>query len=233
MKKQIIYYIIITLGVLSAGWYWYAPNDQDITQKQIDIINRPIAHHQPIKNSAQQTATTTIVTPTLSSFSDIQVDMSDWQIYKSEKYGYEFKYPKGWRVLENTINSDSKFPQECALISKSISPPGSFREPVGFAVQFLGEKKSADELIKETIDQLSGPYFSISQLEYKTETTENNTELVLLEAYKKNQPVSFHVYIIRNNEMFRVIYETPDIPPVGGYGSPSILYGIAQTFSPK
>jgi hypothetical protein len=84
MKKQLIYILIgFILLALGAGfWVW---------KKQVNlmVLQDQIKKEEVVKTDA-----------------DV-ADTSDWKTYRSDKAGFEIKYPNDWRALENAgDNSD-------------------------------------------------------------------------------------------------------------------------------
>lgn len=79
--------IVIILGAIGAGGYVYTKN-----QNQLVVTPTPITTPD---NSFKTLPVTTTTDET-----------ANWKTYKSEKYGFEFKYPAEWRVFENDNRVD-------------------------------------------------------------------------------------------------------------------------------
>ncbi|MGB0757204.1 MAG: PsbP-related protein [Patescibacteria group bacterium] len=81
MNKKILIYAIIILVIFaagSAGYVWYVGNSGQLSEQQ---------------STTQTQDDKELIT------SDI--DTSDWQTYRNEEYGFEFKYPEGWEIGRN------------------------------------------------------------------------------------------------------------------------------------
>lgn len=55
------------------------------------IKNKKVANSQPQISASPE--------PTVS----VKDENEDWQIYRNEEYGFEFKYPKEWNIIDNKI----------------------------------------------------------------------------------------------------------------------------------
>ena len=90
-KKQIIITIIsiVTLAIVSGGVFWYLNRGNDevvvITEdnKQEEIVG------EDIKEDNNKILT------------KVGVDENGWNIYQSEKYGFEVKMPENWEIFSN------------------------------------------------------------------------------------------------------------------------------------
>ena len=71
----------------------------------------PVVNQNKNVNINTNTATTTAATSTA------EIDTSGWKTYRNEEYGFEFKYPEDWTIINNDFR-------------KNIS----FNDPVGFSL---------------------------------------------------------------------------------------------------
>ncbi len=100
-KKMMVGIIIVIIALIAGGWFWYA----SVQEKQAQIEQKQAEVKQQVEEDVQVTepvdATTTV----------INMDMSHWETYRNEKYGYEFKYPKNWVLKEvNELNIEGRKP---------------------------------------------------------------------------------------------------------------------------
>lgn len=222
MKKENIALGIFLAFIVGAGVYYSSTKTQNVAKTNPAVVQRET--RKVTTNNIP--ATTTSITPVLSTFDDVKVDTSDWQVYKNEKYGYEFKYPKGWFV--NEIAQESYVKQQQVTITDKKYP----KEFLGISVKFVGEAKDANVLVDESRRNLqemkkNQPWLDTPIMEYKVEKTNNDSILVMLRTTIK-EPATFDVYIIQGNKMFKV-YE---LSPAERYHMKfvSASYGIAKTF---
>ncbi|PID51866.1 MAG: hypothetical protein CR972_04995 [Candidatus Moraniibacteriota bacterium] len=86
-KKHIIIICIILLIVTTLGIFWYT---QKNTGKSVQTEIQ-----KEVKNEKEKINNETIYN------NDEKIDTSDWQTYRNEEYGFEFKYPENWKVIED------------------------------------------------------------------------------------------------------------------------------------
>ena len=97
MKKQIVYYVIIALGVLSVGWCWHS----QIPPKEIVKNDFLVVNTKP-KNIVATTTLQKITNTILQK----EISLENASTCRNEEYGYEFKYPHGWNIYEIIPNEE-------------------------------------------------------------------------------------------------------------------------------
>lgn len=90
-KSLILTTSLIALLVV-AGAFW-------CIQKRQAVVNQPVVT-EPVAETPVETESETVI------------DTSDWQTYRNEKYGFEFKYPKEWTMKE-FITGGIGLPADC------------------------------------------------------------------------------------------------------------------------
>ncbi|MCK9351283.1 MAG: hypothetical protein WCT49_00025 [Candidatus Paceibacterota bacterium] len=126
MKKQYIIAVIAVLILAGVGWVLIHKN---ASEKKISGLDRrnsakglpfsdPLPINEEVRLENKSLGTNVNTSLVLSSLLALKTDTSAWQIYKNEKYGYEFKYPQGF-VVKNY--GDGNF-----LISSTSVPNALF-----------------------------------------------------------------------------------------------------------
>jgi len=75
----------LTVGVLA--WSATLPCTQPADQQQV-------ANQYPVNNNTNQSINTNI------NIDVVDLDTSNWQTYRNEEYGFEFKYPRVWVIAD-------------------------------------------------------------------------------------------------------------------------------------
>lgn len=128
--------------------------------------------------------------PKVSVTPDVDNDISDWQIYKNEEFGIEFKYPNDWSVSEkyNTITINSKNDIQKFEILKSSGPPPETMdmEPIKNENVMIGDVSASKSIMKGKFETNKNNYYlraviSGKEIIYHAGFTEDN--------YKKYSPV--------------------------------------------
>ena len=127
-KKTIILIIIIVLAV-GAGTLWYVNrnakelargdnNKQKIEKREKEAKKQDVvARNNNEQESDGQEAEKTAVEAGDMSTSTDEIDTSDWQTYRNEEYGFEVKYPKGWKYdLTDGVTFEN--PDNCVIDKK-------------------------------------------------------------------------------------------------------------------
>ncbi len=122
--------ILGTLLLLVGGFFW-------LMQKRQASVNQPVDTDPVVETSNQSEL-------------EAKIDISDWKVYKNEEYGFEFKYPKDWKVEKKSgVNSDPSIvsitsPETTDWIQKAIST-GSNCEGCGPDISFYYYSSIKDE----------------------------------------------------------------------------------------
>jgi len=161
-KTTIISLILITLiGLVVLGYFGFIKKDE------LNISYTPPVHQEKLQGEILELP---------------EVDTSDWKVYRNEKYGYEIKYPKSWKLVHENI-----------LENVSLEPIKNSLPPVFVNIGWIGTKKEKRYLSEwprvvlsgsMTIDDLSsGKYNSMILIDF----TKNNNAFEI-EWYDNERP---------------------------------------------
>lgn len=124
----------------------------------------------PVVSTASTSTTTTEIQPF--DFQGVQVDTSDWQTYRNEQYGYEFKYPRGWK--EDVSMYEGMSPEQIVSFQKSKD---SYKRVV-----LYGYSENSNSIPVIDVHLYKGIKFTDSKFGLANLETEINTRL---DKYKK------------------------------------------------
>jgi len=97
--------ILIVIAVIAlasgVGLYWNeTKKQQSFLQTGADVIKRAEELKKEIESRQKS-----IYGGSTSINNTSDVDTSSWKTYRNEKYGFEVKYPDGWKIFLPTVNS--------------------------------------------------------------------------------------------------------------------------------
>ena len=142
-KKNIVIVSVITLlvigGTIGGYFAWQAG------KRAGEQVNMP--------NHRTQPSTPITSTPSLPAHppASQRIDTSDWQIYHSEAYGFEVKYPKGWVVRKRNSGSISIQNKENINLATPGGPYGSVFEVI-FGSEYNGYKDCPTPTVSKTVN---------------------------------------------------------------------------------
>ena len=161
-KKAILLLIAVALLIGVAVLVW---------QKQISQVQNP----SKLQRDKEETQTT---------------ESTDWKAYRSEKYGFQFEYPKNW-IADEVIDVPVLF-----LKSNSFQPVLLGYDAENKALFSRGEIRvdildnNRNLSIKERYlenDDITRLYFADEKKRYQ-ETKINDHEAIIFEAFSENNP---------------------------------------------
>ncbi|MDD2935264.1 MAG: hypothetical protein PHX25_02200 [Candidatus Pacebacteria bacterium] len=170
MKNKTILNLIIILGIILGGFYLISK-----TSNQSNDVNN----------------TNEIATTTESTLSDT----SDWETCRNEEYGYEFKYPNGWRMYETRFENNElvfKDTKKCMsnyVIIDNTDPKKNTPSPF-FSIRIL----SKDELENSNYANITSVY------EYQE----------IRDSYLQNPSSKISAEITIDNEKTLLFYGEPE-----------------------
>ncbi|EKE16008.1 MAG: hypothetical protein ACD_11C00055G0002 [uncultured bacterium] len=87
MNKRNVITLIVSLFLLAmAGGFWKWENNQKV---EIDQQQKQVENQEQVQQQEEK----------------VVVDISDWKIYRDEKYGFEIKHPRDWEFKDSGTNA--------------------------------------------------------------------------------------------------------------------------------
>jgi len=89
-KKAIITIVIaVVILVVAGGWFWYGEKQKPVREPVVQNGAEQVDDNQPVLDAGSEINN-----------QQSEIDMSDWQTYRNEEYGFEVRYPEGWEMKE-------------------------------------------------------------------------------------------------------------------------------------
>jgi len=137
MKRKTIFLTAALIALLAIGGVFGVLQKRQVSMKQPVMID-PVVE-TPVQNEPENV-----------------IDTSDWKTYRNDEYGFEFKYPKDWKVEKRSgVNFDLSIvsitsPETTDWIQKAISM-GSNCEGCGADISFYYYSSIKNEPSNESI----------------------------------------------------------------------------------
>ncbi len=117
-------------------------------------------------------------------------DITAWQTYRNEKYGFEFKYPSGW---ETPIEKNGR-------VSIGIASPENYSGKKLEITIVDGKGKTLDQ---EMADLNSEPYISLSNIE---DTFLDSVEAKQFVENRQGGFVATNLYVVKGQYFYKIWY---------------------------
>ncbi len=80
------------------------------------------------------------VSPVTEPAKSVVDETADWQTYRNEEYGFEFKYPTGWFIYSDRTEAQTRIIQVASSLDRKIGEGTTFLGPV-LDIRIPGENK--------------------------------------------------------------------------------------------
>lgn len=116
-------------------------------------------------------------------------ELSDWKVYRSEKDGYEFKYPQNWKIDDATIEGFKKI---------NILPPPPDNTPA-IVITIYHSDVSFEDWVEKRINQLK-KYFK-GDFQPLQEITINGQKALRTQVFPYG---AIRIWISKNSHIFEI-----------------------------
>lgn len=192
MNKKAVFIAIVLALILAGGVYYYFT----MAKLQFDIEPLKVEEN---KNENDKNGDK----------NQQKDETADWKTYRNEEYGFEFKYPRNWKIVDNTIKNDLSIGLSLLIImGKNASeqtgnlsiavdtPPDIFEEQFKTIIRNIGEDSLEESNF--TSNNLNGKFYIL--------THKNGTQIDYIYDYaleNKNMRLAFYSYLKDNKRIIK------------------------------
>jgi hypothetical protein len=174
--------VIIIIAITVGAFVWvYEKNQPEIAQPaQVNIVKK-----------ANKTADL------------VPSKVEGWQIYRNEKYGFEFQYPKDWTFTESLSRFNPNSPKNCGPNMTGDSSEPTCLDSIFFTIDQNKEKLPLEKLFEKNGWENGQDYKDVKDFKIGNVTAH---EVTLISAYDGMMEDS--LYVPLSNGSFFVLQES-------------------------
>ena len=182
--------ILILVVILIAGGLGYVFLSNRFASNEQNTTNQPLTQPEQQKNQESDSQEVEVITS--------NIDTSDWKIYRNEELGFEFRYPRQWKLKEIESGVELTIPNIDNI---------PLLEMLGRII-IQKESREVDKLVQGEKERLSNVW--LKEVGIEREVTENRVtikgnEVVVLGPFSPPSNMSEELYVIIDNKVNTVV----------------------------